>query len=178
MFPRDTADPTLQGTKIFPRGKKCARTRGAYVRNDCPFPAFDTDLCVEDNLHGNENLHWFYVEASNRASFGDRLSRYLTSIKFSSLSKTRRRSEFPPPSLPLACNHRLLSVTVQTSTNVNFSSCVHRSSKRRNDTRSLFPFLFLFFFSYHRFGERKGAISFQVFDGQNRKTGGRMEIWT
>lgn len=57
-----------------------------------------------------------------------------------------RKPEGGPPSLPLACNHRLLSVTVQTSTYVNFSSCVHRSSKRRNDTRSLFPFLFSFFF--------------------------------
>lgn len=95
------------------------------------------------------------------------MSRYLTSIKFSSLSKTRRRSEFPP----LACNHRLLSVTVQTSTNVNFSSCVHRSSKRRNDTRSLFPFLFLFFFFVSSFWREEGCDIVPSFRRAKQKDG-------
>lgn len=118
-----------------------ARTSATTVR----FP-LSTPTYVSRIIYMEMRICIDFTSKPDRASFGDRLSRYLTSIKFSSLSKTRRRSEFPPPSLPLACNHRLLSVTVQTSTNVNFSSCVHRSSKRRNDTRSLFPFLFSFFF--------------------------------
>lgn len=82
-----------------------------------------------------------------------------------------RKPEGGPPSLPLACNHRLLSVTVQTSTNVNFSSCVHRSSKRRNDTRSLFPFLFLFFFFVSSFWREEGCDIVPSFRRAKQKDG-------
>lgn len=95
---RDESD--IARNKNFSRGarEKCAlsKTRGATtVRR---FPPLSTPTYVSGIIYMEMRICIdFTSKPVTEPRFGDRLSRYLASIKFSSLSKTRRRSEFPPP---------------------------------------------------------------------------------
>lgn len=95
-------DPTLQGTKIFParrgrdaRFRKLATRSATTVRR---FSPLSTPTYVSGIIYMEMRICIdFTSKPVTEPRFGDRLSRYLASIKFSLLSKTRRRSEFPPP---------------------------------------------------------------------------------
>lgn len=183
MFPlklRDTANSDYKERKFSrgARGKNARETRGATNVRFFPLST-PTHVCITPGIIYMEmriGIDFTSKPVTEPAS-GDRLSRHLTSIKFSSV-ENQKASEFPLPPPSSSSSYLLATshVTVQTSTDANFS-CVRRSSRRRN-TRGfpplIFSFFFFFFFRIIVFWNEEGGDSstFQVFDGQNRETGG------
>lgn len=182
MFPlklRDTANSDYKERKFSrgARGKNARETRGATNVRFFPLST-PTHVCITPGIIYMEmriGIDFTSKPVTEPAS-GDRLSRHLTSIKFSSV-ENQKASEFPLPPplllLLLACNlprHR-----------PNFHGCefllrapILEASKH---ARLPSPHLFFFFFFFFRiivFWNEEGGDSstFQVFDGQNRETGG------
>lgn len=184
MFPlklRDTANSDYKERKFSrgARGKNARETRGATNVRFFPLST-PTHVCITPGIIYMEmriGIDFTSKPVTEPAS-GDRLSRHLTSIKFSSV-ENQKASEFPLP--PPSSSSSLLAtshVIVQTSTDANFS-CVRRSSRRRN-TRGFPPLIFSFFFSFFSvssfFGTRKEAIvprsKFSTGKTERREEGG------
>lgn len=183
MFPlklRDTANSDYKERKFSrgARGKNARETRGATNVRFFPLST-PTHVCITPGIIYMEmriGIDFTSKPVTEPAS-GDRLSRHLTSIKFSSV-ENQKASEFPLPPplllLLLACNlppSKLPRIA-------NFS-CVRRSSRRRN-TRGFPPLIFSFFFSFFSvssfFGTRKEAIvprsKFSTGKTERREEGG------
>lgn len=184
MFPlklRDTANSDYKERKFSrgARGKNARETRGATNVRFFPLST-PTHVCITPGIIYMEmriGIDFTSKPVTEPAS-GDRLSRHLTSIKFSSV-ENQKASEFPlpPPPPPPTCLQPPTSPS-KLPRIANFS-CVRRSSRRRN-TRGFPPLIFSFFFSFFSvssfFGTRKEAIvprsKFSTGKTERREEGG------
>lgn len=162
MFPlklRDTTNSDYKERKFSrgARGKNARETRGATNVRFFPLST-PTHVCITPGIIYMEmriGIDFTSKPVTEPAS-GDRLSRHLTSIKFSSV-ENQKASEFPLPP-PSSSSSYLLA----TSHRPNFHGLrisLACADPRGVETRaaslpSSFLFFFLFF-PYHRFLERR-----------------------
>lgn len=162
MFPlklRDTANSDYKERKFSrgARGKNARETRGATNVRFFPLST-PTHVCITPGIIYMEmriGIDFTSKPVTEPAS-GDRLSRHLTSIKFSSV-ENQKASEFPlppPPPPPPPCLQPPTSSSKLPRMRISLACADPRGVETRAASLpSSFLFFFLFF-PYHRFLER------------------------